>query len=73
MAASDELRAEREPLTDFKLITVRAAFNESGEFIDPQVEMRHLLGSLAVGSSSTSRSRFTPATPSRAPRRLSRS
>ena len=47
VTASDELRAELEPLTDFKLITACATFDPSGELTDPAAAMRHVLGSLA--------------------------
>lgn len=48
VTASDELRAELEPLTDFKLITACAAFEEVGDLADdPDLAMRHVLGSLA--------------------------
>lgn len=44
VTASDELRAELEPLTDFKLITACAAFEPTGELTDPDTAMRHVLG-----------------------------
>lgn len=47
VTASDELRAELEPLTDFKLIPSREAFGASGELRDPEAAMGHVLGSLA--------------------------
>ena len=47
VTASDELRAELEPLTNFKLITVCAAFSPADELTDPDTAMRHVLGSLA--------------------------
>ena len=43
----DDLRAELEPLTDFKLISACAALEVSGELADPAVAMRHALASLA--------------------------
>lgn len=47
VTASDELRAELEPLTDFKLITACAAFPTAIDLTDPEAAMRHVLGSLA--------------------------
>jgi hypothetical protein len=47
VTASAQLRAELEPLTDFKLITACAAFAPSGALTDPDTAMRHVLGALA--------------------------
>lgn len=47
VTASDQLRSELEPLTDSKLITTCAAFNEPGNLADPDAAMRHVLGCLA--------------------------
>lgn len=47
VTASDELRAELEPLTDFKLVTACAALAVDGDVADPAPAMRHVLGSLA--------------------------
>jgi transposase len=47
VTANDELRAELEPLTDFKLITACAAFPPATELVDADTAMRHVLGSLA--------------------------
>jgi len=47
VTASDELRAELEPLTDFKLITACAAFPPATELGDAGTAMRHVLGTLA--------------------------
>jgi transposase len=47
VTASDELRAELEPLTDFKLITACATFEQTSGLTDPAAAMRHVLGSLA--------------------------
>ncbi len=47
VTASDELRAELEPLTDFRLIQACLALDGSGDIADPAVAMRHVLASLA--------------------------
>jgi transposase len=47
VTATDDLRAELEPLTDFKLIQTCAALDASGDVADPAVAMRHVLGTLA--------------------------
>jgi transposase len=47
VTASDELRAELEPLTDFRLVRACAALDSSGDIADPSVAMRHVLASLA--------------------------
>ncbi len=47
VTASDELRAELEPLTDFKLIVACAAFESTSELNSPDAAMRHVLGTLA--------------------------
>ena len=47
VTASDELRGELEPLTDFKLMTACAAFPLAADLSDPDAAMRHVLGSLA--------------------------
>lgn len=47
VTATDDLRGELEPLTDFKLIQACATLDGSGEVADPAVAMRHVLGTLA--------------------------
>jgi transposase len=47
VTASDELRAELEPLTDFELTTACAAMRTDGDLGDPERAMLHVLGSLA--------------------------
>ena len=47
VTASDEVRAELEPLTDFKLVSACAALTADGDVADPAFAMRHVLGSLA--------------------------
>ncbi len=47
VTASDELRADIEPLTDYRLIMACAALDGSGDIADPTVAMRHALASLA--------------------------
>jgi transposase len=47
VTASDALRAELEPLTDFRLIAACAALPAQGNMADPGVAMRHVLGALA--------------------------
>src|SRR5215203_4736399 len=47
VTASDTLRAELEPRTDFALVTACAALEVSGDLADPEVAMRHALGALA--------------------------
>jgi len=47
VTASDELRAQLEPLTNFKLITACAAFDAAAVLSDPDVAMRYVLGTLA--------------------------
>ncbi len=47
VTASQELRSELEPLTDFKLLTACAGLDASGDLADPEVAMRHTLGHLA--------------------------
>ena len=47
VTANDELRADLEPLTDFKLITACAAFPPAVDLADADTAMRHVLGSLA--------------------------
>jgi len=47
VTANDALRAELEPFTDFKLITACAAFHQATDLTDPDIAMRHVLGSLA--------------------------
>jgi len=46
VTATDELRGELEPLSDFKLITVCAALPGNGDLSDPADAMRHVLGAL---------------------------
>ena len=67
VTASDELRAQLEPLTNFKLITACAAFEAAADLTGPDVAMRHVLGARAAGSSCMRRSRSTRATSRRAP------
>ena len=47
VTASDTLRAELEPCTDFALVTACAALEVSGDLADPEVAMRHALRALA--------------------------
>jgi transposase len=47
VTASDELRGELEPLTDFKLMVACAALQASGDLDDPEQAMLHVLGTLA--------------------------
>jgi transposase len=47
VTASDQLRAELEPLTDHKLVHACAALTPAGALADPDAAMRHVLGSLA--------------------------
>lgn len=47
VTAADELRAELEPLTDFKLVTACAALASDGDLSDPGDAMHHVLGALA--------------------------
>lgn len=47
VTAGDELRAELEPLTDFKLIAACSQLESAGSLDDPDAAMRHVLGSLA--------------------------
>jgi transposase len=47
VTASDALRAELEPLTDFRLIEACAALPADGHLADPAVAMRHVLRALA--------------------------
>jgi transposase len=47
VTASDELRAELEPLTDHRLIQACAALQSASTVTDPELAMRHVLGSLA--------------------------
>jgi transposase len=47
VTASDALRAELEPLTDFRLIEGCAALESDGNIADPTVAMRHVLRALA--------------------------
>jgi len=47
VTASDQLRAELEPLTDHKLILACAALTSAAGLADPTAAMRHVLGSLA--------------------------
>jgi len=47
VTASDQLRAELEPLTDHKLIEACAALPSAGWLAAPDTAMRHVLGSLA--------------------------
>lgn len=46
VTAEDDLRAELEPLSDYRLIVACAAL-EPGELATPEAAMRHVLGSLA--------------------------
>ena len=47
VTASDALRAELEPLTDFCLIQACAALQSQGDIADPGLAMRHVLRALA--------------------------
>ena len=47
VTASDALRAELEPLSDFRLVQTCAALPSAGNIADPAVAMRHVLRSLA--------------------------
>jgi transposase len=47
VTASDALRAELEPRTDFALVTACAALEVCGDLADPEVAMRHALRALA--------------------------
>jgi len=47
VTASDALRADLEHRSDFKLISACAAFQPTNDLTDPDVAMRHVLGSLA--------------------------
>jgi len=47
VTASDDLRAELEPLSDYRLIRAAAALDEAGDIADPRVAMRHTLKALA--------------------------
>jgi len=47
VTAGDELRAELEPLTDFKLIEACAALTSAASLATPHAAMAHVLGSLA--------------------------
>jgi transposase len=47
VTASDELRGELEPLSDFKLIIACTAFEVADELATPDAAMHHLLASLA--------------------------
>ncbi len=47
VTASDELRGQLEPLTNFKLVTACAALPSGGDIADPAAAMNHVLGSLA--------------------------
>ncbi len=47
VTAGDELRAELEPLTDFKLVAACAELESATSLGDPDAAMRHVLGSLA--------------------------
>src|SRR3954453_21165749 len=47
VTASDQLRAELEPLTDHKLVLACAALAQTADLADPDAAMRHVLESLA--------------------------
>jgi transposase len=47
VTASQDLRDELEPLSDFKLLTACADLDTSGDLADPEVAMRHTLAALA--------------------------
>jgi transposase len=47
VTASQELREELEPLSDFKLVTACASLEVRGDVADPDVAMRHALAALA--------------------------
>jgi transposase len=47
VTATDELRADLEPLTVFRLVQACAALDINGDVADPAIAMRHTLGALA--------------------------
>jgi transposase len=47
VTASDQLRGELEPLTDYQLVTACAALDATGDMTDPETAMRHTLVTLA--------------------------
>jgi transposase len=47
VTASDELRGDLEPLSDYKLVTACAALDVGDDISDPDVAMRHTLTALA--------------------------
>jgi transposase len=47
VTASDRVRAELEPLTDYKLVIACAELEADGRLADPDVAMRHVLRALA--------------------------
>ncbi|NOX23042.1 MAG: IS110 family transposase [Actinobacteria bacterium] len=47
VTASDELRGELEPLTDYQLVTACAGLDVAGDMADPDTAMRHTLVTLA--------------------------
>ena len=47
VTASQDLRGDLEPLSDFKLLTACAGLDASGDLADPEVAMRHTLAALA--------------------------
>ena len=47
VTATDSLRGQLEPLTDHTLIVACAGLDTTGDIADPEVAMRHTLGSLA--------------------------
>lgn len=47
VTAPDEMRADLEPLSDFKLISACAALDPTGDIADPATAMRQVLASLA--------------------------
>jgi len=47
VTATDDLRADLEPLTDHRLVVACAALDATGDLADPEVAMRHTLRSLA--------------------------
>ncbi len=48
VTASDCLRAELEPLSDYKLVVAASALDATGDIADPEVAMRHTLRALAM-------------------------
>ncbi|MCH7670436.1 MAG: IS110 family transposase [Acidobacteria bacterium] len=47
VTASDELRGQLEPLTNYRLVVTCASLDTTGDITDPEVAIRHSLASLA--------------------------